>query len=1283
MAKRKRNQKAALVKNQTDAPSPSKKVKVAGDTPQKSTPPGQQAGSESRAASTNSKHQSVNTPSAPAGTEPAGTSVVGKAALKRERQRKAKRETKKSSTTSKAAGHQEPQTESEKIRPEQQKSASGANQQLPSATQHDRNNAEGKVRETNGSLDEDASKKPSDTTKRSLPRATQPSKLSKGEPSVKKAIDPPGNSTTKAHVGGRGEAEKKPSKKRLRRQRAHQAKQGAASKNDEQHTPLLVGVKVGTGKQAKSSASTAGPPESKTSLDASLLHGTTKTSLLPRPVKEWIEQDDMDHNNFTNANIVSVRNAPRSDILDPLAQTLQDTSDEALMRSTQPSSKPIKNQSADLHNEIADSFAVIGVPSSTQEPTAVSTSLTRPGINTIASFSLSSRRHPPSVLAKRTASSLSGMRMDTGMIGSSPKPISANKATSVPSHSSGGDAKAAFERFNKFAHGGNSSESEDDSDDSDDSDSGSDADTKDKTTTVDAIQFSTHDARNASESSSSSVSETNVVGSALVDSTDMETGTGDETKHAAKLDTSMSEPFQGTNTGLANEDAVDVGGASAENSKGEDETMAGDCPIETADTPMTNQTNDAAPNATNEPLVQPSSNAPRMPGENDLPLFSEFDARHNMTTTDTALERSATFLGRELGGGLSGFGQVDDLNVGMGYIASQDADELYRSVDDISREVFGSTREIPDCKPLSHSLDVATEPLVTDSISGHGLGRKSAELETTDKTTSPKTIPRGSSPVVLIEKEMDSGASTAPSNTDDETEEQEENGDEYRQYLDSNSLATAQEETPEQYNSPPSSMSTLTSPLTSQEGRAQVTSADGNTTARNVGHERPGTPSGSNSPVPVTRIKKRKLTGTTSKHFSLRKPLTRAARAAVKSKLIDTSSNHDTGDQSEPLTTSSDSAEESNPQRPNKRKGHGETSALCTPIGSPAKTDDKKATPLPKTPRPPAGTSTCPVPSTSAARFGLIQEKLWDQPFWLIIAVTFLNKTTGRAAAPIFWSLKELYPTPEALSQAKQENLVEMIGTLGLQNQRAKRLISISKAWLENPPAKFRRFRTLHYPAKGDGKAIKKDEIVEEDANDCEGALEIGHIPGCGPYAWDSWRIFCRDVQRGLAEDYNGRGGGIDFMPEWQRVVPLDKELRACLRWMWLREGFVWSHEDGSKKDATVEEMDAGLKGEMEIVDERERKFAVEAASVFGGGVGGKGTVVKDKSGDEEKGSVAAEKSGDEKEGSESNTALSKKAPKSRARSRNMSVARRELDVESGGKNAVSTLRRSRRHRAA
>jgi hypothetical protein len=251
-----------------------------------------------------------------------------------------------------------------------------------------------------------------------------------------------------------------------------------------------------------------------------------------------------------------------------------------------------------------------------------------------------------------------------------------------------------------------------------------------------------------------------------------------------------------------------------------------------------------------------------------------------------------------------------------------------------------------------------------------------------------------------------------------------------------------------------------------------------------------------------------------------------------------------------------------------------------------------------------AGISINPVPSILADRFGIVQERLWQEPFWLIIAVVFLNQTTGRAAMPVFWALKAQYTTIEAVANADVNSLRTAIEHLGLGNQRSKRIIAIAKVWLSDPPTANRRHRTLHYPSPGDGKALKPDQVLEDDATLSPGALELGHMPGCKQYAYDSWRIFCRDVLRGVADDYRGfnavgnhksedaEDAEEEFEPEWKRVVPLDKELRACLRWMWLKEGFIWDPLTGEKRPADEREMEMAVRGQMEMGDAKERRFA-------------------------------------------------------------------------------------------
>ena len=54
---------------------------------------------------------------------------------------------------------------------------------------------------------------------------------------------------------------------------------------------------------------------------------------------------------------------------------------------------------------------------------------------------------------------------------------------------------------------------------------------------------------------------------------------------------------------------------------------------------------------------------------------------------------------------------------------------------------------------------------------------------------------------------------------------------------------------------------------------------------------------------------------------------------------------------------------------------------------------------------------------TSPEEFGLIQEKLRHDPWKMLVAVIFLNVTTGKQAIPLLGQLFERWPTPEALSR--------------------------------------------------------------------------------------------------------------------------------------------------------------------------------------------------------------------------------------------------------------------------
>lgn len=175
-------------------------------------------------------------------------------------------------------------------------------------------------------------------------------------------------------------------------------------------------------------------------------------------------------------------------------------------------------------------------------------------------------------------------------------------------------------------------------------------------------------------------------------------------------------------------------------------------------------------------------------------------------------------------------------------------------------------------------------------------------------------------------------------------------------------------------------------------------------------------------------------------------------------------------------------------------------------------------------------------------------------PWKLLVVVTLLNKTAGKLAIPTFWRILAKWPTPLELSNAHEEELVSIIRHLGTQTIRAKRLIALSKSYVRDPPSTY----DLRPSKRADFSSPNKvSRFFEDTKRSNYPATPISHLPGTGPYALDSYRIFCT-----VHDDPSSE--------EWKVVRPTDKELIRYLKWKWaFFETMEWSPTKGPLRTVT------------------------------------------------------------------------------------------------------------------
>lgn len=134
----------------------------------------------------------------------------------------------------------------------------------------------------------------------------------------------------------------------------------------------------------------------------------------------------------------------------------------------------------------------------------------------------------------------------------------------------------------------------------------------------------------------------------------------------------------------------------------------------------------------------------------------------------------------------------------------------------------------------------------------------------------------------------------------------------------------------------------------------------------------------------------------------------------------------------------------------------------------------------------------------------------------MLVAVTLLNKTSGRAANPIREEIFERWPTPQSLSEASQPDLAEVLYPLGLFNQRANSLIRLSQQYIQlgwplTPLSRHTNLDRYRSRGRGRGRGGDGDEECLPDN------LDVKVFFGAGIYASDSFRIY--------SPLFAGRGG--------------------------------------------------------------------------------------------------------------------------------------------------------------
>ncbi|TKS77781.1 Methyl-CpG-binding domain protein 4 [Collichthys lucidus] len=139
--------------------------------------------------------------------------------------------------------------------------------------------------------------------------------------------------------------------------------------------------------------------------------------------------------------------------------------------------------------------------------------------------------------------------------------------------------------------------------------------------------------------------------------------------------------------------------------------------------------------------------------------------------------------------------------------------------------------------------------------------------------------------------------------------------------------------------------------------------------------------------------------------------------------------------------------------------------------------------------------------------YNLVQETLFHDPWKLLVATIFLNKTSGKMAIPLLWQFFERYPSAQVTREADWKPMSELMMPLGLYELRAKTLIRFSDEYLT---------KQWRYPIE---------------------------LHGIGKYGNDSYRIFCVGEWRQDLTVWK-----VSFHKDWTCLVGEQKNLNYKMK---------------------------------------------------------------------------------------------------------------------------------------